>query len=59
MRSGGARATRVASGKDETTDHMGQRVWGFRLGSAKTHSSKPRVSMPTLVVELLRAHRKQ
>jgi integrase len=38
---------------------MGQRVYGFRFGPAKTHRSKRPVSMPVVVVELLRAHRSQ
>ena len=45
--------------QDEGTDHMGQRVYGFRFGPAKTHRSKRPVSMPALVVDLLRAHRSQ
>ncbi len=45
--------------QDEATEHMGQRVCGFRFGPAKTHRSKRPVSMPAVVVELLRAHRSQ
>ena len=45
--------------QDEVTDHMGQQVAGFRFGPAKTHRSKRPVSMPAVVVELLRAHREQ
>lgn len=37
----------------------GQKVYGFRFGPAKTHRSKRPVSMPAVVVELLRAHRAQ
>ena len=44
---------------DEATEHMGQQVYGIRFGPAKTHRSKHPVSMPALVVELLRAHRSQ
>jgi integrase len=43
--------------QDEATEHAGQQVWGFRFGPAKTHRSKRPVSMPAIVVELLRAHR--
>lgn len=45
--------------QDEATDHMGQRVYGFRFGPAKTHRSKRPVSMPAVVVDLLRVHRSQ
>jgi integrase len=45
--------------QDEVTDHMGQQVSGFRFGPAKTHRSKRPVSMPAVVVELLRVHRAQ
>jgi hypothetical protein len=43
--------------QDEATAHMVQQVYGFRFGPAKTHRSKRPVSMPAVVVELLRAHR--
>jgi integrase len=45
--------------QDERTAHMGQQVYGFRFGPAKTHRSKRPVSMPAVVVELLRVHRSQ
>jgi integrase len=44
--------------QDQMTEHMGQRVAGFRFGPAKTHRSKRPVSMPPVVVELLRAYRR-
>jgi len=45
--------------QDEVTEHMAQHVAGFRFGPAKTHRSKRPVSMPAVVVELVRIHRKQ
>jgi single stranded DNA-binding protein len=38
------------------TEHAGRQVWGFRFGPAKTHRSKRPVSIPPLLVELLREH---
>jgi integrase len=40
---------------DQAGEHMGREVQGFRFGPAKTHRSKRLVSMPPVVVELLRA----
>lgn len=45
--------------QDQATDHMGVRVYGFHFGPAKTHRSKRPVSMPAVIIELLRAHRSQ
>ncbi len=46
---------RVAA--DRETTHMGQTVRGFRFAQTKTHRSKRPVSIPPLLVEVLRAWR--
>src|SRR5437588_9907410 len=39
--------------KDRATEHMGEKVRGFRFGQTKTHRSKRLVSMPRELVDCL------
>jgi site-specific recombinase XerD len=43
--------------QDQASEHMGQRVQGFRFGPTKTHRSRRPVAMPPVLVELLRERR--